>query len=191
MTTHSCPGCKRLRDHVRAKYGKEVSVKTWCRVCHEPVPLRVSPVYRRAVEWAFAVDDSAAEHEFHSEPGGWGVHWRLDDVLRFVFPKEHVEDLFPMPSWYPFHMEWEPAVERIGIFDESRYLGPKRQHMSTLTHSLQGKTWTEEEARRDFIFLGWNTPFVVVRRRSDGAVGRLIFQKDPLLYIGFSQEKVL
>lgn len=189
--TSSCLTCLKLRDMGRQSLLKEVAIKTWCRVCHEPVPLRVSRVYKLAVEWAFAVDDSAADHEFHTEHGGWGVHWRLDDVLRRVFPRQHVDDLFPMPSWYPFGAEWEPEVQIISHAEESRFLGPRRSYLSTLSSSIYGKTWTEEEARKDFIFLGWNTPFVVVRRKSDGAIGRLICQKEPFLYIGFSQEKFL
>lgn len=48
-----------------------------------------------------------------------------------------------------------------------------------------GQVWDTDELRRDFEVTGFMAPFVVVRRRSDGAVGSLSFQHSPRFYWGF------
>lgn len=42
--------------------------------------------------------------------------------------------------------------------------------------------WTTEELQRDFEVEGFLAPFVVVRRRSDGARGTLLFTHAPRVY---------
>lgn len=48
-----------------------------------------------------------------------------------------------------------------------------------------GQVWDTEQLAQDFEVLGFAAPFVVVRRRSDGMKGSLVFQHDPRFYFGF------
>ncbi len=48
-----------------------------------------------------------------------------------------------------------------------------------------GQTWDTAALQRDFEVTGFAAPFVVVRRRSDGAVGSLEFTHSPRIYIGW------
>lgn len=47
------------------------------------------------------------------------------------------------------------------------------------------ETWTTEELQRDFEVRGFAAPYVVVRRRSDGAKGLLEFTHNPRVYFNF------
>lgn len=49
-------------------------------------------------------------------------------------------------------------------------------------------TWDTETLRRDFEVLGFSAPFVVVRRRSDGAKGSLEFTHRPRVYFNWQEE---
>lgn len=51
--------------------------------------------------------------------------------------------------------------------------------------ALHGQVWDTEELQRDFTVTGFLAPFVVVRRKSDGAEGSLTFQHWPRFYWGF------
>ena len=51
----------------------------------------------------------------------------------------------------------------------------------------EGQTWTTEELTRDFEVTGFAAPFVVVRRKLDGAVGSLEFTHHPRIYFGFEE----
>jgi hypothetical protein len=79
-----------------------IMIRTLCRVCEKPALVRLSSDYETAVVDAHWIDDRVMEHEGHKESGGWGFHWRLDDVLRTAFPTTHWEELFPMPAWYRY-----------------------------------------------------------------------------------------
>jgi hypothetical protein len=48
-----------------------------------------------------------------------------------------------------------------------------------------GQRWTTSELQRDFEVIGFAAPFVVVKRRSDGAVGSLEFTHSPRVYFAF------
>ncbi len=48
-----------------------------------------------------------------------------------------------------------------------------------------GEVWDTDELRRDFEAKGFLAPFVIVRRRSDGVLGSLMFQHDPRFYFRF------
>ena len=52
--------------------------------------------------------------------------------------------------------------------------------------SEHGKVWSTDEMCQDFEAIGFMAPLVVVRRRSDGVKGSLMFQHSPRLYYGFS-----
>ncbi len=51
-----------------------------------------------------------------------------------------------------------------------------------------GQVWDTSELQDDFQVLGFMAPIVVVKRRSDGVRGSLMFQNDPRLYYSFSPE---
>jgi len=48
-----------------------------------------------------------------------------------------------------------------------------------------GQVWSTDELARDFEVLGFAAPFVVVRRRTDGRAGSLMFQHHPRFYFAF------
>jgi hypothetical protein len=50
----------------------------------------------------------------------------------------------------------------------------------------KGQTWTSEQLRADFEVIGFAAPYVVVRRKSDGAKGSLEFVHAPRRYFGWS-----
>jgi hypothetical protein len=51
-----------------------------------------------------------------------------------------------------------------------------------------GEVWNTEEMQRDFAVEGFLAPFVVVRRKSDGVKGSMLFQGHPRFYFAFSPE---
>jgi hypothetical protein len=51
-----------------------------------------------------------------------------------------------------------------------------------------GQVWDTSELQRDFEALGFLAPLIIVRRRSDGVKGSLMFQHNPRLYFGFQPE---
>jgi hypothetical protein len=48
-----------------------------------------------------------------------------------------------------------------------------------------GKVWNTDELRTEFDVTGFMAPYVIVRRRSDNAVGSLEFQHEPRYYFSF------
>jgi hypothetical protein len=52
-----------------------------------------------------------------------------------------------------------------------------------------GQVWTTLELSRDFEVIGFAAPLVVVRRKSDGVKGSLIFQASPRFYFGFEPHR--
>lgn len=53
----------------------------------------------------------------------------------------------------------------------------------------RGEQWTTEELKRDFEVLAFSAPFVLVRRRSDGATGSLEFTHRPRLYFNWTPDE--
>jgi len=51
-----------------------------------------------------------------------------------------------------------------------------------------GPEWDTDALRRDFEVLGFAAPFVVVRRKSDGAKGSLEFTHSPRIYFNFVED---
>ncbi len=49
-----------------------------------------------------------------------------------------------------------------------------------------GKVWDTSELTTEFEVLGFLAPFVMVRRRSDGQKGSLMFQHAPRFYFSFT-----
>mgnify|MGYP005821883679 CR=1 FL=1 len=52
-----------------------------------------------------------------------------------------------------------------------------------------GRVWSLDELARDFEVIGFAAPYVVVRRRSDGAMGSLEFQHQPRFYFNFELDQ--
>jgi len=52
-----------------------------------------------------------------------------------------------------------------------------------------GRKWTTDELRAEFEVQGYAAPFVVVRRRCDGAVGTLEFTHSPRTYFGWRPDE--
>ena len=50
-----------------------------------------------------------------------------------------------------------------------------------------GQVWSTQELGVDFDVLGFMAPYVIVRRKSDGAKGSLQFQHDPRFYFNFQK----
>jgi hypothetical protein len=51
-----------------------------------------------------------------------------------------------------------------------------------------GQVWSTQELQDDFDVVGFMAPFVVVRRKSDGAKGSLTFQHGPRFYFSFQKD---
>jgi hypothetical protein len=52
-----------------------------------------------------------------------------------------------------------------------------------------GQVWDTSELSRDFEVIGFAAPLVVVRRKSDGVKGSLMFQHNPRLYFSFEPHR--
>lgn len=52
-----------------------------------------------------------------------------------------------------------------------------------------GRVWSPGELARDFEVIGFAAPYVVVRQRSDGALGSLEFQHHPRFYFNFELDQ--
>lgn len=55
---------------------------------------------------------------------------------------------------------------------------------------LYGQVWNTQELQKDFQVLGFGAPFVIVRRKSDGVEGSLLFQHSPRFYWGWAEDRV-
>jgi hypothetical protein len=62
---------------------------------------------------------------------------------------------------------------------------PKTKHE---LEKIYGRVWTTEEMVLDFAVEGYMAPFVVARRRSDGARGSLEFQSSPRYYFAWQED---
>ena len=53
--------------------------------------------------------------------------------------------------------------------------------------SATGQTWTTAQLTADFEVQEYLAPYVLVRRRSDGATGSLRFTHSPRVYFGWKE----
>ena len=60
--------------------------------------------------------------------------------------------------------------------------------VSELTETGE-KTWTTDELTAEFQVIGFMAPYVVVKRRSDGVKGSLMFKHSPRIYFGFQPDR--
>lgn len=51
-----------------------------------------------------------------------------------------------------------------------------------------GQVWSTDELQEDFQALGFMAPYIIVRRKSDGVRGSLMFQANPRFYFGWKSE---
>lgn len=75
------------------------------------------------------------------------------------------------------------AIRREMVAEINANAGPRSE-----LEAKHGQVWDTAELGRDFEVLGFAAPFVVVRRRSDGVRGSLMFQHTPRLYYGWKPE---
>lgn len=52
-----------------------------------------------------------------------------------------------------------------------------------------GPTWTTDELGKEFDVLAFIAPFVIVRRKSDGANGSMEFTHSPRVYFNFVDDR--
>lgn len=52
-----------------------------------------------------------------------------------------------------------------------------------------GQVWSTDDLRRDYEVIGFAAPLVVVRRKSDGVKGSLMFQASPRFYFGWDEHR--
>ena len=76
----------------------------------------------------------------------------------------------------------EPLVQDA---DAKRMLLASLINAGGVPASYDGPLWDTEEMQRDFEPLGFAAPYIVVRRRSDGAKGTLTFVHTPRVYFEF------
>lgn len=62
-----------------------------------------------------------------------------------------------------------------------------REHLESVYG--EGNVFNTEELSKHFSVQGFAAPFVIVHRKSDGAVGTLTFQHEPRLYWDFQEDK--
>ena len=203
----SCRICNQLLDLARLRFRLEcediVGVKSWCRVCGFEVRFEILRDYNYANRWAHQLDDSVMSHDEgdHSESGGWGWHWRLDEVLSTVFPN-HVKDFFPYPEWYESHKSIERPVSLLGDLAGVKVEETGRIHRSRLSRDIdrcrlskeamlerEGEAWGPTELKDEFEVLGFRAPFAIVQRKDSGERGSLIFQNDPRVYFSFDTRR--
>lgn len=159
--------------------------------------------YEYAVRHLSALDDQPMVHrEMHAETGGWGVHWRLDDVLRVVFPNEHDYEIWPKPSYYKYSQAESMPVELLPDIPEQRKY--QESPLRALQTSLEtkpatrkeleyefGEVWDENEFMMQFENLGYRPPFVIVRHLISGERGTVLFQNQPRFYFRFDRNLVI
>jgi hypothetical protein len=54
--------------------------------------------------------------------------------------------------------------------------------------AAHGQVWNTEELKRDFDVQGFMAPFVIVKRKSDGATGSLMFQHYERFYFDWKAD---
>lgn len=199
-----------VRKRARCLEPEIIPVKSWCRICGVPVLLEVLSDYDMAVRHFYALDDTPMVHKgVHAEKGGWGITWRLDDVLSVVFPQEHREELWPMVPWWS-HQNGEPESEDQGVLAMSandmegyqdKYMDFELRLLSNYVNNkprsifqLQDEyedVWDHVEVANRFEILGFRGPFAIAECKLSGGRGTLIFQNNPRFYFGWDPERLI
>ena len=74
-------------------------------------------------------------------------------------------------------------IRRAMVAEINSNAGPRAE-----LEAKHGKIWDTSELGKDFEVLGFMAPFIVVKRRSDGVRGSLLFQHHPRFYYSFQPE---
>ena len=75
------------------------------------------------------------------------------------------------------------AIRREMVVTINANAGPRAE-----LEAQHGQVWDTSELQNDFQVIGFLAPLVVVRRRSDGVRGSLMFQNDPRFSHSFQPE---
>lgn len=81
------------------------------------------------------------------------------------------------------HHDETESIRRQEIAEINR--DPSEREILEARH---GQVWDSNDLKRDFEVKGFMAPYIVVRRRSDGALGSLKFQHNPRLYFDFKAD---
>lgn len=205
-----CNDCARMsaltRKRLSLDHPRTTAVQTWCRRCGLPVLLEVTLDYEYAKRNFYALDDQPMSHKhLHGETGGWGVHWRLDEVLVTLFPSEHLEVCWPKPPWYESTAAEDQGINVVNPNDLASMtrlvdveLKTLRELMDRhprsreeLTVMVAKPVYDQDELRDQYEVLGFRAPFVIVRERGSGRQGSMIFQNHPRFYFSFQTDRVI
>ena len=216
IPAHLCPICRTLhRENLtRIRSGiapvRSADVQTWCRVCGRPAWLKIALDYATCVKKFQTLDQQLMMHEGgdHFEEGGWGILWRLDNVLAKAFPVEYANDPFK-PYWLdaPWHPDlamdepidiivpglktYIPLAERDGLRRKVRDAINTEPRTREQLELAFGEVWDEETVNNDFEVLGDVSPFMLVLRLRDGMTGALLYQEYPRLYWHFATDHII
>jgi hypothetical protein len=75
-------------------------------------------------------------------------------------------------------------IRRVLQDEVNQRLADRRQLEAT-----EGQVWNTSELADDFEVLAFAAPFCVVRRKSDGVLGSLMFQHSPRFYFAFVEDQ--
>jgi len=73
------------------------------------------------------------------------------------------------------------GIRRQMVAEINTNAGPRAE-----LEAQHGQVWDTSQLQEDFQVVGFLAPVVVVRRRSDGIEGSLLFQNSPRFYYSFS-----
>jgi hypothetical protein len=145
----------------------------------------------------------------HAEVGGWGIHWRLDEVLARVFPTQHLEEMWPLRTWWQDNhgvpMSEDEEVMLLNIEDIQAY---RERYMDVELRMLEKQVngdpktreeleyegemvWDADEVEHEFDLVGFKTPFAMAQHRGTGETGTLIFQDNPRYYFGWNPDRII
>lgn len=217
--SHNCgPNCEAVDllvqytlARLKVQYADEsVAVKTWCRICSLPVMIEVLTDYGDAVRHFHALDDTPMAHKNqHAEVGGWGVHWRLDEVLAKVFPTEHREEMFPLRTWWQDNYGTPNSEdEEVVILSPEDVTSYRDKYMDVelmmLEKQINGapknraeleeteeRVWDSDEVRDDFDIVGFKAPFAMAIHIDTNTSGTLLFQDNPRYYFGWNPDRII
>src|SRR5262245_53703967 len=78
-------------------------------------------------------------------------------------------------------------------FEQARRARLAEINSNSLIHAdleaRYGQVWDTRELARDYVVVGFLAPYVVVRRKADGALGSLEFQANPRFYFHFAPDE--
>ena len=191
--------------------GGIIAVKSWCRICGIPVLLEVLDDYDDAVRHFNVLDDTPMNHKNqHAERGGWGVNWRLDDVLTTVFPRLHNEEMWPKSIWWNEN-HGEPLAEDQAVLVlsgeemsvyQDRYMDIELRMLERKINSdpcdreelldrVGDEVWSAGEVGATFDIIGFKSPFAIAEHRESGVRGSLLFQNSPRYYFSWDPHRVI